>query len=256
MKDKVIAVRRELLRAFYDKYMESPTAQIGWDRDETDPDSAIRTREAQWLQEHGLIAATFGAAGDFMAKLTVKGRDFVDAGGFDRSDTSNESSPRSTGILPMKKPRVFIGSSVEGLRIAKYIQLELEHQAECTLWSQGVFGLSGGTLESLLQAVKEFEFAVLVLTPDDLVHKRDATKNSPRDNVLFELGLFMGALGREKTYIVHCRDEKIDLPTDLAGITAATYAKRDDGNLHAAIGPVCTRIEAAITATKATKANP
>lgn len=160
-----------------------------------------------------------------------------------------ESSPRSTEILSIKKPRIFIGSSVEGLTIAEHIQLGLDHQAECTLWSQGVFGLSGGTLDSLLRAAKDFEFAVLVLTPDDLVHKRDATKNSPRDNV-------MGALGREKTYIVYCRDEKIDFPTDLAGVTTATFAKRSDGNLHAAMGAVCTQIKTAIDAAKATEAKP
>ena len=58
----------------------------------------------------------------------------------------------------------------------------------------------------------------------------------------------MGALGREKTYIVYCRDEKLDLPTDLAGVTAATFAKHSDGNLVAALGPVCTRIKTAIRA--------
>jgi predicted nucleotide-binding protein len=89
-----------------------------------------------------------------------------------------------------------------------------------------------------------------VLTPDDLVSKRDSTKNSPRDNVLFELGLFMGALGREKTYIAYCRDEALDLPTDLAGVTSATFAKRTDGNLTAALGPVCTRIKNAIATSK------
>jgi hypothetical protein len=146
------------------------------------------------------------------------------------------------------KPRVFIGSSVEGLSIAEHIQLGLDYHAECTLWSQGVFGLSGGTLESLLKAVKEFDFAVLALTPDDLVQKRSVSRNSPRDNVLFELGLFMGALGRERTYIVFCRDVLIDLPTDLAGVTAASFAKRTDGNLQAALGPVCTQLKTAMAA--------
>ncbi|WP_437614506.1 TIR domain-containing protein [Sorangium sp. So ce834] len=151
---------------------------------------------------------------------------------------------------PTHKPRIFIGSSVEGLNIADHIQLGLEHYAECTIWHQGVFGLSDGTLDSLIKAVKNFEFAVLVLTPDDLVHKRGTAKNSPRDNVLFELGLFMGALGRERTYIVYCRDEKPDLPTDLAGVTPATFAKRSDGNLQAALGSVCTQIRLAIGAAK------
>jgi Predicted nucleotide-binding protein containing TIR-like domain len=107
-------------------------------------------------------------------------------------------------------------------------------------------GLPRRTLR--VQAAARFSFAILVLTPDDLVQKRSAIRNSPRDNVLFELGLFMGALGRRRTYIVYCRDVQIDLPTDLAGVTAATFAQRSDGNLQAALGPVCTQIKAAIRA--------
>ncbi|WP_437528584.1 TIR domain-containing protein [Sorangium sp. So ce726] len=144
------------------------------------------------------------------------------------------------------RPRIFIGSSVEGLRVAEHIQLGMDFDADCTVWSQGVFGLSGGTLESLCAAIREFDFAVLVLTPDDLVQKRSHAMNSPRDNVLFELGLFMGALGRERTFIVYCRDEPIGLPTDLAGVTAATFARRGDGNLQAAMGSVCTLIRNAV----------
>ena len=61
------------------------------------------------------------------------------------------------------------------------------------MWHQGVFDLSSGTLESLVAAIDDYDFATLVLTPDDLLEKRDVTGRCPRDNVLFELGLFMGA---------------------------------------------------------------
>lgn len=191
------------------------------------------------------------SSGNFTAKLTVKGIEFIESGGFGRSNQTNEIYSTSGERKPsMEKPRIFIGSSTEGLDVAKYIQLELEHKAECTVWSQGNFGLSGGTLESLIQVSKHMQFAVLVLTPDDLVHKRETIKRGPRDNVLFELGFFMGALGRERTFIVYCRDEqeKMDLPTDLAGITAATFAKHSDGNLQAAVGSACTKIWRAIGA--------
>jgi predicted nucleotide-binding protein len=140
-------------------------------------------------------------------------------------------------------PRVFVGSSAEGLPVAEAIQLNLDYAAECTIWHQGVFGLSRGTLDSLVEATKLFDFAVLVLTPDDMAVSRAVEMNAPRDNVLFELGLFMGALGRNRTFIVHCRDEKIKFPSDLAGVTMADFAKRDDGNLQAALGPVCTRLK-------------
>lgn len=156
---------------------------------------------------------------------------------------------KKVGAVPGRtgRPSMFIGSSGEGHVIAENLQLGLDHTVECTIWSQGVFGLSLGTLENLVAATRSFDFAVLVLTPDDLVHKRGATGSIPRDNVVFELGLFMGALGRERTFMVYCRDEKLDLPSDLAGITSATYAKRIDGNLRGALGPVCTLLKEAIS---------
>src|SRR5512133_911029 len=130
------------------------------------------------------------------------------------------------------KPRMFIASSVEAKESAEYLQLGLEYDVETTIWHQGIFGLSDGSLESLVKAAKDFDFAALVLTPDDLVTKRGTKKGRPRDNVVFELGLFMGALGRERTFIVCNRDEKLDLLSDLAGVTLATFANRNDGNLR------------------------
>jgi len=150
------------------------------------------------------------------------------------------------GPAPRSKPRVFIGSSSEGLGIAEHLQLGLERAAECTIWSQGVFGLSRGNLENLVEAASQYDYAVLVLTPDDLITKRGRTENSPRDNVLFEFGFFMGALGREHTFMVHCHDDSLELPSDLAGVARATFGKRTDGNLEAALGPVCTRLRQAM----------
>lgn len=141
---------------------------------------------------------------------------------------------------------MFIGSSAEGLKVARALQLELEHDVDATLWSQGVFGLSEGTLEALEAKVHDFEFAALVLTPDDLVTTRGETGNAPRDNVVFEAALFMGALGRRRVFLVACRDDPLDLPTDLAGITLAQYNRRPDDNLIAALGPVGTNMRKAI----------
>ena len=101
------------------------------------------------------------------------------------------------------------------------------------LWNQGVFGLSRGNLENIANAASQYDYAVLVLTPDDVVTKRARVENSPRDNVLFELGLFMGKLGKERTFIVYCKDRPLELPSDLAGVACATYADRTDENLQA-----------------------
>lgn len=141
---------------------------------------------------------------------------------------------------------MFIGSSVEGLAIAEALQSNLDYALESTIWSQGVFGLSDGTLEVLVRASENFDFATLVLTPDDLVRKRGKKTWQARDNVLFELGLFMGKLGRHRTFIVHERGVQIDLPSDLAGVTPATFSRRTDGNLRSALGPVSTQIKLAV----------
>ena len=90
------------------------------------------------------------------------------------------------------RPALFIGSSTQGLDVARAVEFNLKDDADVTLWSSGVFGLSHGTLQSLVAALDRFDFAVLVLTPDDLLSSHDVVSQAPRDNVLFELGLFMG----------------------------------------------------------------
>lgn len=152
------------------------------------------------------------------------------------SDVSSET---------VQHPVVFLGSSTDGLGIADQLKGALDHVADCRPWTQGVFGLSRGTLESLIETTRESDFAVLVLTPDDLASKKGRKTYLPRDNVVFEIGLFMGALGRDRTFIVHQQGEVIDLPSDLAGITTATFpvdrrTKRPD------LGAVCTLLESEI----------
>jgi len=141
------------------------------------------------------------------------------------------------------RPSVFVGSSTEGLKIAKALQVLLEHPCEVTIWSQGVFGLSQGTLESLVLALDEYDFAILVLTADDLITSRESSTAAPRDNVLFELGLFMGGLGRNRTFIIYDRTADLKLPSDLAGVSAATFEPHASGNLQSALGAAATRVE-------------
>ncbi|MGD1853210.1 MAG: nucleotide-binding protein [Leptolyngbyaceae cyanobacterium] len=139
-------------------------------------------------------------------------------------------------------PKIFIGSSSEGLDVAQTIQIALDPICESTIWTQGVFGLGDGYLESLLNALEDFDFAILVLTPDDLITSRDQTSHAPRDNILFELGLFMGRIGRNRTFIVHDREKRLKIPSDLAGINTANYRLHEDGNLQASLGPATTKI--------------
>lgn len=143
---------------------------------------------------------------------------------------------------------MFIGSSFEGLQIAKAIQANLDQDCETTLWSQGVFGLGEGTLETLVDRLDDFDFATLVLTPDDLIKSRKGSSPSPRDNVLLELGLFIGRIGRKRTFVVYDRTASLRLPSDLAGVTFATYQPHASENWQAALGAACTHIERAVRA--------
>jgi hypothetical protein len=134
--------------------------------------------------------------------------------------------------------KVFIASSSEGLEVAKAVRglllQELGEKAEVTIWTRE-FEFSATYIESLERVSHESDFAVLVLTPDDFTTSRKAKKLAPRDNVVFELGLFIGSLGRERCFLVHEQRQDMKLPTDLLGVKAATFRSNGDGGLKAAL---------------------
>lgn len=147
------------------------------------------------------------------------------------------------------KPQMFVGSSVEGLPIARALQSNLEHDVDSTIWSQGVFGVAETTLQSLLKQAVRADFATFVLSPDDVTKLRGGVFKAARDNVILELGLFAGALGARRVFFVVPNDRDFHVPTDLHGITAAAYSPGShDGNVTAALGVASTQIAAAIRA--------
>ncbi len=146
-------------------------------------------------------------------------------------------------------PALFIGCSVESLPVAEAIKARLrETEIEVTLWTEGVFKPSTFSLESLEGQLARSDFAVLVLAPDDEVTSREKTAAAPRDNVVFELGLFMGALGRARTFLVKPRDTEVKIPSDLGGFTPLTYTLAGESDSYEALGPACAQLIAAIAA--------
>lgn len=147
----------------------------------------------------------------------------------------------------MAKPRLFIGASRENQSVAEALQQSLDHDAEVEIWDQGTFGASEYPLESLEAQLDSADFAVFVFSPDDLTMMRGEEKNTVRDNVVFELGLFIGRLSRKRTFIVRPRDTDLHLPSDLAGLTPLDYdASRGPDKLRAALGSAATSIRAAV----------
>lgn len=155
--------------------------------------------------------------------------------------TENSSANSQT-----RRPRVFIGSSVEQLPAAKALQALLDHTCEATVWAYGVFEVGGTTVPSLEKQASDSDFAVLVVDADDVTMTRSSERQTTRDNVVFELGLFVGALGHERCFMVHDRTKTPDLPTDLLGVTPAKYRPHANGNWQSTLGAAATEIETQI----------
>jgi predicted nucleotide-binding protein len=153
-----------------------------------------------------------------------------------------------SSFMSNRKLRMFVGSSVENLKIAYAIQENTEHEFETTVWTQGIFRPSRSSLEGLIEALDRFDAAVFVFSPDDVAQARGTTAQVVRDNVVFELGLFIGRLSRDRTFVVVPRGiDDFVLPTDLLGLLPVSYdAAREDKNWTAALGPACNQIRQAL----------
>ncbi len=144
---------------------------------------------------------------------------------------------------PNAKPILFVGSSVEGLEIAKHIQLGMKHDpVEVRIWSNGVFGPSSVTVDKLLAQVDQCDFAAFVFGPDDRVASRDEKYEAPRDNVIFEMGMFLARLGLDRTYMVKEQRTDLKIPSDLLGIAPLTYVADAKTKIDVTLGPVCTEL--------------
>ena len=142
-----------------------------------------------------------------------------------------------------RKPRAFIASSTEALEFVEAVHANLHDCLECTVWNQGSFQLSESIIGGLIANAAQADFGIFLFMPDDITNIRDVHYHSVRDNVLFELGLFSGKLGTERTFIIHPKDPPLRFPSDLVGIVTATFdSRRQDKNWEAALGPACGRI--------------
>jgi hypothetical protein len=117
---------------------------------------------------------------------------------------------------------VFIGSSSAALPLAHKIKDKLAGDEDIVtqVWDENLLGLGGVILDDLLLYVNSFDFSILVLSADDFTTTRGRGRRaSPRDNVIFELGLFMGVRGRRHTFaVVAARDKAaLKIPSDLDG---------------------------------------
>lgn len=139
--------------------------------------------------------------------------------------------------------RVFIISSVESLDVARTIQNAFAHDSFTTvIWTDGVFKIANYTLQSLEDELDNSDFAIAIAHSDDMTESRGRAWPAPRDNVVFELGLFMGRLGKARAILMEPRDEGVKLPSDLAGITTIPYRYQKGKDAAAMMGPACNAL--------------
>lgn len=153
---------------------------------------------------------------------------------------------RHNRLMPLK-PTMFIGSSVEGLPIAQAVVEELEYHIDSVIWNQRVFDLSKGTLPALLEATRRFDYAAFILSADDIVRMREADYHVARDNVVFELGMFFGALGSSRCFfLVPKSAPDFHIASDLAGVTSARFDPFHPAGVRAGVTSACNQIRVAV----------
>lgn len=116
--------------------------------------------------------------------------------------------------------------------------------AEITIWKE-LFEPGENYLASLLATNFKFDFAILVMTPDDDLKTRDKNVKAARDNVIFEMGLCLGRLGARRSYIV--LEQSVNLPSDLAGIHLLKFKENKEEPLASSLAPVCEKLTSIIS---------
>jgi hypothetical protein len=146
----------------------------------------------------------------------------------------------------MDKPRIFLGSSGKQAKLVQAITRGLEDVAHVDPWTTS-FNPGTTTLERLVELAHQVDFAAFVFAQDDWTAvntsappSTESGQASPRDNVVFEAGLFGGVLGMRRTFILHANGAK--LPTDLLGLTSVRY----EGATAPEVRGVCQKLRNAI----------
>ncbi|MET6996390.1 STING domain-containing protein [Chitinophaga defluvii] len=140
------------------------------------------------------------------------------------------------------KPKIFIGSSKGAYKVAELVRDELSNVGDCILWQDpGVWEVNRSTFDNLLRMVGYFDFGVFVATADDLTLTNSSLVFEARDNVILEMTLFLGAMGRDKSFLLV--EEGIKLPTDFNGIYMPRFNPKDEASIKAACSEYAKKIE-------------
>jgi predicted nucleotide-binding protein len=165
-------------------------------------------------------------------------------------DFINQLPTREKNMMksPTAKTKIFIGSSRSGLEYANKIKEYFDNNKEfdAHVWTSE-FPNNKVTLESLEKILQIFRYSIFIFTPDDTIMiEKDGSKSEkkiPRDNVIFEYGLFYGKYSRTKTFLVLPYNYETIMKTmsDIKGLNPYTYTD-DEDNLLNAVTTACNSI--------------
>src|SRR5262245_11552247 len=131
----------------------------------------------------------------------------------------------------MNKPRIFLGSSAKQAKLLQALTRGLEDIAQVEPWTAS-FNPGTTTLGRLLELTHEVDFAAFVFARDDwtthsppVSDSKESGQASPRDNVVFEAGLFGGVLGMRRTVILHASGTKLTSDTLCTPSTRSGWAQ-------------------------------
>lgn len=85
----------------------------------------------------------------------------------------------------------------------------------------------GRTIIEKFTEYSDVSFAVILLSPDDMAYSKDysSTNAKPRarQNVVFELGFFIGKLGRNRVLVLYKEEDYFEMPSDYSGVLYTLY---------------------------------
>ncbi len=128
--------------------------------------------------------------------------------------------------------------------MANYVKEYLSKEFECLIWTDNIFKYNTSYLDTLLKSASLFDFGIMVATKDDYLKSRKKSFDAPRDNVIFEFGLFIGRLGSSRAFILQEKGTK--LPSDLLGISIPSYEHNIDLSLSDSLNECLDRISETI----------
>lgn len=144
----------------------------------------------------------------------------------------------------MPAAKVFIGSATEAKPLAVALQSLLEDVATVRVWSQRLFKPNRGNLETVLNAIDEYDFACFLAPPIDTTTSKGKEHKAVRDNIILEYGLFLGKLGPDRVFLLYPRGTEMTLPSDLTGVSHLEFKPVDDDNPdESVLGPAAKVVE-------------